>query len=299
MTCISDEFLIIIEQEPVINPKPQFSNTKLSDLKKGTTGGGFILPKREPDMKIDSKPSIPKSSKPRIDITKPTIGTKPPISTKPPIGNKPVLPVKSNKIASLMQSFQGQEEETSPTTSPSHTTPKPIELDRSPQTGRKFERKTSVSELKGKFNSSKTRGDETSRPPPVQHSKKGFSPTSSINKRPVDNYPSQLSPPSMPPRLPPKPPENPPLPSQPPLPPLPPLPPHPPPPSSPTPPTSPDPLPPSLPPVRLPPRNIPFSPPPVTDPPPPPPPTSPPPPSNMDSQPSLPPRPGQSYIPII
>ena len=65
------------------------------------------------------------------------------------------------------------------------------------------------------------------------------------------------------------------------------------------PPPSPEPLPPSLPPGRLPPRNIPFSPPTVNDPPPPPPPMSPPPPSNMDSQLSLPPRPGQSYTPII
>ena len=93
---------------------------------------------------------------------------KPLLKEKPAVGKKPTVAPKSNKIASLMNNFQKSEETTSSVTSSPQK--KKIELDRSPMTGRKIERKESVKELTQRYSSdedgvhSPTHNNE--RPPP-------------------------------------------------------------------------------------------------------------------------------------
>ena len=80
---------------------------------------------------------------------KPPPGNKPATSNKPPLANKPTIKPRGNKISNMMSTFQNEPKMEPPATQRN----KPIALDRSPMTGHKMNRKSSVKQLTEKYNS--------------------------------------------------------------------------------------------------------------------------------------------------
>lgn len=101
-----------------------------------------------PAKELPKKTTPPSSPKPT------TRGPKPQVTKdKPATRLKPTPAPKSNKVASLMKSFQQPQGEGEGGVAPP-TTKGTIELDRSPMTGRKMDRKQSVKELTQRYSQS-------------------------------------------------------------------------------------------------------------------------------------------------
>ena len=152
---------------------------KPSDLKKG---GGVNKQRSIPEP--DPQPAIEVTPKPSNELAKPD---KPTIGKKPSLGPKPTPAPKSNRISGLMKNFQNPaRQEESPVTSPERKSP--YAPDRSPMTGRKIERKSSVKELTERYNS----------PPPPEvepiPSKSIPPPVNVFKRRDIDQQPKTQPP---------------------------------------------------------------------------------------------------------
>ena len=107
------------------------------------------LPPKRDSVEFSNKLTTPPHSPKPLKATKPSFPNKPALLKKPPVAPK------SNKIANLMKSFQGQEDQTNhPTPLPlSSPERKPMKIDCSPMSGRKLERNQSVKELTQRYHS--------------------------------------------------------------------------------------------------------------------------------------------------
>ena len=194
---------------PVLQPPGVL---KPSDLK---NRGGKPKPEPEPPIKSTigalsnskeeiSKPSFgskPFTAKKTAFGEKPVPGNKPTIGNKPPIGNKPAFKPRGNKISNIMNAFQNEQEQ--PKLEAAQR--KPVALDRSPMSGHKMVRNSSVKELTDRYNSPPPEEvlevvtPATTKPPPVLPPRETISPANVFTRRNVDEL-SKDQPP-----LPPKP----------------------------------------------------------------------------------------------